>query len=89
MPQLISDDLEFTIWQHELTKPDNTNGAAIWITLYKASDTLPFPKWEVQLNIYFTERCNERISGYGKTRHEAFVRLRQRLNDLRRIRVRQ
>jgi len=92
MALLISDDERFTIWMHELSqKPADAIRACLWIE-YDKDAGKPFTMaWTVEVKIYFPHSPHgreERLRGWGKTRHEAFARLRQRLNDLRSIKIR-
>ena len=92
MPILISDDARFSIWMHDLArKPADAVRACLWIE-HDKDPGKPFTmEWTVEVKIYFQDRHSareERLRGWGKTRHDAFVRLRQRLNDLRSIKIR-
>jgi len=88
MPILISDDERFTIWKHDITSPPGTIGATLWIE-HDKDPGKPFTmEWTVEVKMFFKDRYEERLRGWGKTRHEAFARLRQRLNDLRSIKIR-
>jgi hypothetical protein len=89
MPILISDDNNYTIWQHPLThKPADAIRACLWIERDKNPEKPLTMEWKVEVKIYFEGMAAERLHGWGKTRHEAFARLRQRLNDLRSIKIR-
>jgi hypothetical protein len=89
MSILISDDERFTIWMHELSrKPADAVRACLWIEYDKEAGKPFTMAWTVEVKIYFPPGREERLRGWGKTRHDAFTRLRQRLNDLRSIRVR-
>ncbi len=88
---LISNDDCFTIWQHQLTKmPADATNACLWIEHDKDVEKPFSMEWKVEVKIYFGRngRFEERLHGWGKTRHEAFTCLRRRLNDLRTINVR-
>jgi len=88
---LISNDSRSTIWQHTLTKkPAGAVNALLWIEHDKDADDPFAMEWTIEVKIYFGRggRFDERLRGWGKTRHDAFVCLRKRLNDLRGISVR-
>jgi hypothetical protein len=90
MPILISNDSRFTIWRHTLTnKPADATDACLWIEHDKDADKTFHMEWKVEVKMYFGDkRFGERLHGWGKTRHDAFKCLRQRLNDLRSIKIR-
>jgi hypothetical protein len=88
---LISNDDRFTIWQHTLThKPAGATNACLWIEHDKDADKPFNMEWNVEVKIYFGRdgRFDERLRGWGKTRHDAFAFLRKRLNNLRSVNVR-
>lgn len=88
MPTLISDDDRFTIWMHDITPPPQAVRACLWVEHDKDAGKNVTMEWAVEIKLYFANRYEERLRGWGKTRHDAFARLRQRLNDLRSIKIR-
>lgn len=88
MPTLISDDERFTIWMHDITPPAQAVRAYIWIEHDKDAGKNMAMAWNVEIKLYFNERHEERLRGWGKTRHEAFAHLRRRINDWRSIKIR-
>lgn len=88
MPILISNDERFSVWMHDITPPPQAVRACLWIEHDKDTGRNIPMEWTVEIKLNFKDRYEERLRGWGKTRHDAFVRLRQRLNDLRSIKIR-
>lgn len=85
MPTIYHHDEKSTEWCFDLATPKGATASKLWITHDREERISP---WRVEYKIYFAVRYEERLHGWGSTRHEAFARLRLRLNDLRSIKLR-